>query len=65
MKLEIIKEEEYDKPTWYFLRVDGKTISCSKSLEEIEQRYEEVKKDPSVINSSRIVLKSEEIIVDL
>jgi|LauGreDrversion4_2_1035121.scaffolds.fasta_scaffold79009_4 hypothetical protein len=65
MKLEIIKEEEYNNPTWYFLRANDKTISCSKNLEEIEKRYEEIKENPSLINPSRIILKSEEIIVNL
>lgn len=65
MKLEIIKEEEYNNPTWYFLRVNEKTIACSKKLEEIEQRYEEIKENPSLANSSRITLKSEEIVVNL
>lgn len=65
MKLEIIKEEEYNNPTWYFLRVDDKTVTCSKSLEEIEKRYEEIKENPSLVNSSRITLKSEEIVVNL
>ena len=65
MKLEIIKEEEYNNPIWYFLRANGKTVTCSKSLEEIEQRYEEIKENPSLVNSSRIVLKSEEIVVNL
>jgi hypothetical protein len=65
MKLEIIKETEYNNPTWYLLRVNGTTITCSKTLEEIEQRYEEIKENPSLINPSRIILKSEEIVVNL
>ena len=65
MKLEIIKEEEYNSPTWYLLRVNGITITCSKTLEEIEQRYEEIKQNPDMVNPSRIILKSEEIVVNL
>jgi archaellum component FlaC len=45
--------------------VDDKTVTCSKSLEEIEKRYEEIKENPSLVNSSRITLKSEEIVVNL
>lgn len=65
MKLEIIKEEEFNSPTWYLLKVNDRTIVCSKQLEEIEKHYEEIKQNPSIINPSKIVLKSEEIIVDL
>ena len=54
MKLEIVKEEEYNNPIWYFLRVNDKTVTCSKSLEEIEKRYEEIKENPSLVLSSRI-----------
>lgn len=65
MKLEIIKEEEFNNPTWYVLRVDDKIVTCSKQLEEIEKYYEEIKQNPSIINPSKIVLKSEEINVNL
>jgi len=65
MKLEIIKEEEFNSPTWYILKANDRTVACSKQLEEIEKYYEEIKQNPSIINPSKIVLKSEEIIVDL
>lgn len=65
MKLEIIKEEEYNQPTWYLLRVNGRTVSCSRTLEEIEKSYKEIKENPEMLNPSRIVLKSEEIVVNL
>ncbi len=65
MKLEIIREKEFGQAPWYILKADDKTIDFSRKLEEIEAIYEEVKKDPSVINPSKIVLKSEEINVNL
>lgn len=65
MKLEIIKEEEFNNPTWYVLRVDDKIVTCSKQLEEIEKHYEEIRQNPNLINPSKIVLKSEEINVTL
>lgn len=65
MKLEIIKEQEFGSKAWYILKANDRTIDYSRKLEEIEAIYEEVKKDPSVINPSRIVLKSEEINVNL
>lgn len=65
MKLEIIEEKEYRKPTWYILKMNDRTIDCSQNLEEIEGYYAEIKKDPSIVNSSKIILKSEEINVNL
>jgi hypothetical protein len=65
MKLEIIKKQEFNNPTWYFLRVNDISITCSRDLEEIEKYYEEVKKDPNLANTSTIILKSEEINVNL
>jgi hypothetical protein len=35
MKLEIIKEEKFNEPTWYFFKVDGITYQCSKDLKEM------------------------------
>ncbi len=65
MKLEIIKEEEFNSPTWYLLKANDKTIACSKQLEEIEKHYEEIKQNPNLINPSKTILKSEEITVNL
>ena len=65
MKLEIIKEQEYAKEPWYILKVNDKTFDVSRQLEKIEQLYEKVKEDPSIINTSIIILKSEEIDVNL
>ena len=65
MKLEIIKEEEYNKPTWYILKLDERTIDCSRNLEEVEKFYEKIKQDPTILNSSKTILKSEEIILNL
>lgn len=65
MKLEIIEEKEYKKPTWYILKVNDRTIDCSHSLEEMERHYAEIKNDPNILNISKIVLKSEEITVNL
>lgn len=65
MKLEIIREKEFGQQAWYILKADDRTIDFSRRLEEIEAIYEQVKKDPSVINPSKIVLKSEEINVNL
>lgn len=61
MKLEIVEEKTFNEGTWYSLRVDGKSFQYSKKLEEIEELYQKIKNDPSVLNEQKNVLKSEEI----
>lgn len=61
MTLEILKEEKYNDPTWYILKLDGIAIQCSRKLEEIEQMYEELKNNPELLNPKITVLKSEQI----
>lgn len=65
MKLEIIKEEEFNSPTWYILKANDRTIVCSKDLTEVELHYEKIKENPNLVNPLRIILKSEEINVNL
>lgn len=65
MKIEIIRDKEYNKEPWYVLKVNDRTFDCSRELEEMELLFEKIKEDPSIINPSKIVLKSEEINVDL
>lgn len=65
MKLEIIRDKEYNKEPWYILKVNNITVDCSRKLEEMELLFEKIKEDPSIINPSKIVLKSEEISLSL
>ena len=65
MTVEIMKEELYGEPTWYFLRVDGTSIKCSKILEEIEEAYDEIVNNPDLLTRRKIILKSHEISVNL
>ena len=65
MKIEIIREQEFNKPEWYILKVNNGTVECSRSLEEIETLYDQIKSNPEVLNNRKIVLKSEEIDVNL
>lgn len=65
MKLEIRKEQEYAKEPWYILMVNDKTFDVSRQLSKMEELYEKIKEDPSIINPSIIILKSEEIDVNL
>lgn len=61
MTLEISKETKVSDGTWYTLRADGTIIDCSRKLEELEETYEKIKKDPTLIKGSITILKSEEI----
>lgn len=61
MKLEIVKEEKFNEPIWYFLRVDGISYQCSRNLEEIEDLYNKFVEDPELIKEKKTVLKSQEI----
>ena len=65
MTLEIVKEVSYNDGTWYSLKVDGTSKQYSRKLEEIEKLYQEIKDNPEILNTEKIILKSEEIIVDL
>ena len=65
MTVEIIKEEKFNEPTWYFLRVDGVSVTCSKDLKEIEDMYDDVTNNPDLLISSKTILKSQEISVNL
>jgi hypothetical protein len=65
MTLEIVEEKSYTDGTWYSLKVDGTSKQYSRKLEEIEKLYQEIKDNPEILNTEKIILKSEEIIVDL
>ena len=65
MKLEITEEQKFNEPVWYFLRVNGITVSCSRELDELETLYSQIKADPALILNKKIILKSEEIDVNL
>ncbi len=61
MKLEIIKETKINEGTWYILKADDLIVDCSRKLEEVENMFEEIKKDPEIIKGVKTVLKSEQI----
>lgn len=61
MKLEIIKEEKFNEPTWYILKLDGYVLQCSKKLEEMEELYDRIKNNPELSKERQTILRSEEI----
>jgi len=65
MTVEIMKEEKFNEPTWYFLKSDGVAVTCSKNLKEIEDMYDQIINNPDLLVSSKTILKSEEVFVNL
>lgn len=63
MKIELISEKEFAKDTWYEIRIDGKYITGSSSLESVEALYNEYISHPFSLEKEVKVLKSEEISV--
>ena len=61
MTLEIVQEEKINEPNWYFLKVDGFSIQCSRDLLEIESLYDQIVKNPELAKERKTVLKSQEI----
>lgn len=61
MKLEIIKEEKFNEPTWYLLKADDRLVDCSKNVMEMLQLFDKIRTDPSSLETVKTVLKSEEI----
>ena len=62
MKLEIIKEEEFNKNPWYTLYVNNEYIMGSYTLSNVENVYDLCKNDPlNFKKETKTVLKSEEI----
>lgn len=65
MTLEILMRKEFEQPEWYYLRVDGISVKCSRNLDEITEYYDKVLEDPSIVKEQQIILKSQEIDVNL
>jgi hypothetical protein len=61
MKLEIIKEQKFNEPAWYFFKVDDVSYQCSRDLQEIKEVYENVKNNPDILKNEKTILISEEI----
>jgi len=63
MKIELISEREFGKGTWYEIRVEGKYITGSSSLENAEAMYNAFLQDPSILEKETKILRSEEILL--
>jgi hypothetical protein len=46
---------------WYILKADGIIVDCSRKLELLEDMFDQIKNDPSLVKGSTTILKSEEI----
>lgn len=65
MKVELEEQVKYNTDPWYIIRVDGEYFTGTGNKVNAVKMYEEIIADPTVINTKRIILKSEEITLPL
>ena len=65
MKVELEEQVKYNAEPWFVVRVDGEYFTGTGNKANAVKMYEEIIADPTVINTKRIILKSEEINVPL
>ena len=65
MKIELIKEQEFNDTPWYSIHMDGAYISGSmtRSLKDAEGFYERLSKNPDYMKKTKEILQSEIIVV--
>lgn len=61
MKIELVKESKAGREDWYSVHVDDKYVVGSYNLKDMENIYENLKKDPSYLEPKKQILKSSEI----
>jgi hypothetical protein len=65
MKIELVKESKVDRADWYSVHIDGKYVTGSYNLKDIENIYENLKTDPNYLETKKEILKSSEVDVSL
>jgi hypothetical protein len=65
MKIELIKEQEFNDTPWYSIHIDGTYISGSmtRSLQDAEGFYERLSKNPDYMKKTKEILKYQEVVV--
>lgn len=61
MKIELVKESKHRRDDWYSIEIDGRYIFGSHTLKDVEEIYENLKKDPNYLEPKKEILKSSEI----
>jgi surfactin synthase thioesterase subunit len=64
-KIELVKREEFNEPAYYYVTIGGKMIDSSfgKNLDEVQYLYEQLIKDPNLMDTKTTILKSDKIVV--
>lgn len=65
MILELFEESRPDTGTMYVVRADGSGLKWFVKKEDAEKFYNEILANPSVLEPTKIILKSDEINVPL
>ena len=65
MKIELIKEEEYNQGPWYKVKVDGEVIQLFAEEDTAAKLFEAIIADPNILKKKEIILDSREIVVSL
>lgn len=65
MKIELVEETQFNKESWYSVRVNDVYIIGTGIKKNAEELYDRVVKDPSLVEKKINILKSEEIDVNL
>ena len=65
MKIELIKEQEFNDTPWYSIHIDNAYISGSmtRSLKDAEGFYDRLAKDKDYMKKTKEILQSETIVV--
>ena len=65
MKIELVKEQEFNDTPWYSIHIDNMYISGSmtRSLKDAEGFYDRLCKDQDYMKKTKEILKSETIVV--
>jgi hypothetical protein len=66
-KIELIKKEQFNEPAYYYVTVNDVMIdsSFSKKLDHTQYIYEQLVKDPTLMDTKTTILKSDKIDVSL
>ena len=65
MKIELIKEQEFNDTPWYSIHINGIYVSGSmtRSLQDAEGFYERLSKNPDYMKKTKEILKYQEVVV--
>jgi hypothetical protein len=62
-KIELVKREEFGEQAYYYVTINDKMIdsSFSKKLDEVQYLYDQLLKNPTLMDTKTTILKSNKI----